>query len=836
MEYLSPGVYVEEVDTGPRPIEGVGTSTAGFVGLTRRGPEQPELVTSYPDFVRRYGGPLDSGLELSTPDGPAGRPGHLARAIQGFFENGGQRAFVQRVVATDADASWLDVGNGIVTRLKRKPAPGALEVHVESVLGVRPGTDIRFEVAGGAALTRTVARVDRSRNVIILAAGGPAIGGLQVATTAVVVQAPTATSFRVSARDRGAWGDDVEVFARTEYVLTTKLETSVRAELLSGTELAFEARLTNTSAHVLSTGRIHPRNGDRVEFDDGAGTVIAGTIASVTAPGGGAPPERRELTWAGDDLPAGFAGTVRIVTVARPGYDQIFVAPASVSQLSLGDELRLAGGGGPTRDIAIDAAAGAIHPSGQIRLSAALPAGSGYELGAVITLRTVAVRAGATSVRVAAATGFFPGAWIELSRSFSAGATEDERQQTEYREYRQVDEVDGNDLILSAPTDVVRGMFRRGDTVSLCMPRLLVRYSDAASGARQEEVFDRLSLSADSDRFVETILGQRSRMLAASNTAAATLGVNTADGLFEHLAHGDDGAAPPSEDAYIGTDLGPGRRTGIQALIDVDEVAICAVPGIWSPAVQGALINHCELMKDRFAVIDPPPALSVQEVQDHRNLFDTQYAAIYHPWVLVRSAGSNLAVPPSGHMLGIYANTDATRGVWKAPANVVVSGIVDVEQKLGKREQDILNPSPTNVNVIRDFRSNGRGIRVWGARCMTSDTPWNYVSVRRLFLFLEESIENGTQWAVFEPNDQRLWARLTQSVTSFLTTQWRAGALFGATREQAFFVKCDRSTMSQDDLDNGRLIMVVGVAPVRPAEFVIIRIGQWDGGSSVEEL
>jgi len=235
-------------------------------------------------------------------------------------------------------------------------------------------------------------------------------------------------------------------------------------------------------------------------------------------------------------------------------------------------------------------------------------------------------------------------------------------------------------------------------------------------------------------------------------------------------------------------------------------------------------------------VLDPPLGAGVLEVQDHRNLYDTQYAALYYPWVKVQARGGAVDCPPSGHIVGVYARTDVERGVWKAPANVVLRDIIGLEQLINKREQDILNPSPTNVNVIRDFRSRGRGIRVWGARCMTSDTPWNYVPVRRLFLFIEESIENGTQWAVFEPNDPRLWARLRQSVTAFLTTQWRAGALMGTTPEQAFFVACDRKTMTQDDIDNGRLIMLVGVAPVRPAEFVIIRIGQWDGGSSVEEF
>ncbi|MCZ7640225.1 MAG: phage tail sheath subtilisin-like domain-containing protein [Verrucomicrobia bacterium] len=202
-----------------------------------------------------------------------------------------------------------------------------------------------------------------------------------------------------------------------------------------------------------------------------------------------------------------------------------------------------------------------------------------------------------------------------------------------------------------------------------------------------------------------------------------------------------------------------------------------------------------------------------------------------------------LNVPPAGHILGIYARTDVERGVHKAPANEVIRGILGFERDssgferiVNKREQDILNPSPTNINVLRDFRADNRGLRVWGARCLTSDTPWKYVPVRRLFIFLEESIDEGTQWAVFEPNDEELWATLRQSVSDFLTRVWRDGALLGATPEEAFFVRCDRTTMTQDDLDNGRLILLIGVAAVKPAEFVIIRIGQKASGAEIEEL
>jgi hypothetical protein len=182
-------------------------------------------------------------------------------------------------------------------------------------------------------------------------------------------------------------------------------------------------------------------------------------------------------------------------------------------------------------------------------------------------------------------------------------------------------------------------------------------------------------------------------------------------------------------------------------------------------------------------------------------------------------------------MVGIYARSDQERGVHKAPANEVVRGAMELEFRITKGEQDILNPR--HINCIRFFP--GRGIRVWGARTTILDTLWKYINVRRLFIYIEESIEEGTQWVVFEPNDQKLWARVIQTITQFLTRVWRDGALMGTTPEEAFFVKCDRTTMTQDDIDNGRLICVIGIAPVKPAEFVIFRIAQWQGGSAVTE-
>ena len=297
---------------------------------------------------------------------------------------------------------------------------------------------------------------------------------------------------------------------------------------------------------------------------------------------------------------------------------------------------------------------------------------------------------------------------------------------------------------------------------------------------------------------------------------------------------------------------GAASRHGIQGLVIADDVTMLAVPdliniartadgvnlGLWKQ-VQTSMIAHCEAEGNRMAILDPPPDLSPQKVKEWRQDageegggYDSKFAVMYYPWIKVTNPlNGSIAVPPSGHMAGIWARNDETRGVWKAPANEVVTGALDVVNDITKGEQGTLNP--IGVNCIRPFGT--RGIRVWGARTLSSDPSWNYVNVRRLFNMIESSIMDGTQWVVFEPNDQALWQRVKRTISSFLIGLWRDGALFGATPEEAYYVKCDAETNPQDSIDLGRLIVEVGISPVKPAEFVIFRISQWAGGADSAE-
>lgn len=364
--------------------------------------------------------------------------------------------------------------------------------------------------------------------------------------------------------------------------------------------------------------------------------------------------------------------------------------------------------------------------------------------------------------------------------------------------------------------------------ITTCEINIEIKYDD------QVELYENLSFNVNEANYIEKKLAKSDLVFVSCKTEQESilspfeLIANDAEKSFVtiSLAGGSNGSIDAVDaSTFIGTDNGAGKRTGIQSFLDNDVVSIMAIPGITDPNVQLMLVAHCENLGSRFAVLDiGKDAKKIDEIIAHRDIFDSNYAALYHPWLEVFDPldKKNLAIPPSGSILGIYARSDNSRGVHKAPGNEVVRACVGLDVQFNKGEQDILNPK--GVNLIRAFP--GQGIRVWGARTATSNASWKYVNVRRLFIFIEESIKANTNWAVFEPNDEVLWTRVKRTIDVFLTGLWRNGSLAGSAPSEAFFVDIGRNTMSQDDIDNGRLVCVIGVAPVKPAEFVIFRISQ----------
>jgi uncharacterized protein len=429
---------------------------------------------------------------------------------------------------------------------------------------------------------------------------------------------------------------------------------------------------------------------------------------------------------------------------------------------------------------------------------------------------------------------------------------------------------DGTNLSVATTTDAIQKI-----TVDI-----EVRPNPDGSTGGRSELFQRLSAHPDSEDFIGQVLRHddrdgvqppadgSQRIYLARGAGAAPMpmphfpsGTDATDGVKAAFARdllealtlaattepteprppfllsgGSDGQA------VVGSDFegsGEGRdASGLKALAEIDDIAIVAAPGSAAlagsepQAVTNALISHCETLRYRFAILAGPRDANQAGIRAVRSQIDSKYAALYYPWLLlppVQRNGPPLPLSPEGATAGIYARSDIERGVHKAPANETVRGVLGFNRNVGKGEQDVLNPE--GINCLRFFE--GRGYRVWGARTISSDPEWTYVNVRRLFIFLEHSIDRSTQWAVFEPNNEELWLKIRLTIESFLYDVWRTGALLGSKPEDAYFVRCDRSTMSQGDLDNGRLICLIGVAPTKPAEFVIFRIGQWTADASI---
>ena len=742
-EYLSPGVYIEEVDSGPQPIEGVSTSTTGAVGVTVRGPTvgPPVLVTSFLEFARTFGDflPQPSPLEINTyasDPTEGGRWWTFPLAVKGFFDNGGQRLFVKRVVSKTAKASFGSFQQGLYARVVADKAPNATSASLEHVIHVDTATGLEFRRGdtGAPLFNANVTGYDPATGIVSWGAG--VTPGLVASRGDFAIIEPplvATDTLTFTAISPGEWGDDVAVL--------------VRPVIGASYGMLFDAAFGDPTATSQLT----------VAAAVGAGTLTIGVAAGFTAVGG------------------------RII-VNGDEYDYT----------------------------AYNAATGVITLVGTTTES--------YGTSAVVRLLRRAYDGAGLTVNIWGAQAIYPHAILE----FDNGAV---------KERAVVASVSGNVVTLSA---ALVQTYWEGETVRVIEAEVRTRY--APGGVVQAtETFTGLRLFDDgTPNHLITAVNARSQLVTVKREPGYS------DSLLERfpapkgvpwteLASGVDNNDTLTVDDFVGVDGGSGKRTGIQALEDIDEISIVMVPGMWSSTVQSGLIQQCELMKSRFAILDSPrldSPTSVTDVKAFRSALDTKYAALYYPWLDVRdpSVHATVLAPPSGHLAGIYARVDVERGVHKAPANEVIQGIVKIDQEVTKREQDLLNPFPVNINVLRGFPD--RGNRVWGARCVTSDPQWKYINVRRLFIFLEASLDIGTQWVVFEPNDEPLWARVRSSVTNFLTTVWRSGALQGASAGEAFFVKCDRTTMTQDDIDNGRLIVLVGVAPVKPAEFVIFRIQQ----------
>jgi uncharacterized protein len=703
-EYLSPGVYVEETSFRSKSIEGVSTSTAGFVGPARWGPisGEPELITSLADFERIYGGFDDLMF-----DGVA-TTNYLWHGVRAFFEEGGQRLYVSRV---------FDFGVGV------------FQANVDP--NTRIPTDTSFYAK---------AAFDQPDQGTYVARFPGSAGNMRVTLTARA-------------------GSNAFVSANVQDP-SSNVPKKIR-----------QVSLTQVQSYDL----VHistPRANDKTNWDPfslsgagASGVAASGSFSSASSMPIGVADGLFVAHWNTDD--------------PKDHYWELLDDSGGNIRL---DDARFKDG---TRIRPVTMLVEAEYPTTNAQ---GIPGfGTSMLLGEF---------------------GFNPRDAASLVNTFT-------RQPATRQE------------ALTTPFSIEL----LGDMGNLLHPPKDKKLTDN----EMEQQLNQLTIIMAREVLGSTAIDSLNHLRNAPGAASKPyVFVGGEDGSLPDAAHYQG-------DEFLFSDFVndpvQSPKNGLLAFESVEDISIVAAPGYSTNgnsdevfAIHRAVIDHCEKMRYRVAVLDTPPNNLVSGALNFRNLTSTKYGALYYPWVTILDPATDqrLNLPPSGFVAGIYARNDTEHAVFKAPANEVVHLAIDFEQRINKAQQDVLNPQ--GVNCFRYFP--GHGFLLWGARTISDDPEWKYISVRRYFAYLEHSIDRGTQWVVFENNGPQLWDNVRRTIEDFLLNEWKMGALLGDKPEQAYFVRCDRSTMTQNDLDNGRLICLIGVAVVKPAEFVIFRIGQWTASTN----
>jgi phage tail sheath protein FI len=799
--YTYPGVYIEEV-TGPGVIAGIGTGTAAFIGPAGAGPLlQPMRITSLDAYMSIFGSEHKGRLWPYLYAGST--PYYLGFAVEGFFRNGGTQAFVVRV------------GTGARSRLVFQNRAN------ENAFVVRA-------VAEGIAGAAVSAALELSAGLTV-ATGSQPITEIADRT----VQVHSAAPFRV--------GDEV----------TTDGANRARIEQIQGSTLTLHAALPNTvkPGDNLRVGDLLQNN--LAEFRlDSTWSLAKGAIVQMKV--GNANPTRE--TVGAVNVQTGFIGlesgpskkyltsgaaptvtAIRLLVIAATGISSgaVVANPQGnlVTRLSVDHPELFVPGDTVTADANVNAAVIDRIVGADLWLTT--------QFGGVVgnQVRLANVKAGTTTFRLDRTDGLAPGGALEI-KSAAGTSTVSIASVTPSGLVR---------LTSDSTISVTHPLSGGAGTEPVVTPqemRLVI--TPPASSAAEVTRFDGLSLNSQHPRYVLNRGVVTSELVTIESpdsppTTAALPGALAKAMLKAALSGGRD----DQPQALAAADY----QDALDVLRDIDDVNLVVVPDAARHAdrrmIQQAVIDHCLALEDRFAILDaapgsPPFGAGSAEEQRGEVTADRGFAAFYYPWILANDPTApgatprTMTLPPSGHLAGVYARTDTERGVHKAPANTDVRGALGVETPLSDRMQGPLNLK--GVNVLRVFPGNGQVI-VWGARTTVQPdvTDWLYVNVRRLLLFIEESIQEGIRWAIFEGNDLALWKKLTRTIRAFLTQVWRDGGLFGATPDEAFQIRIDEALNPPSEQSLGRLHIEIQVAPVRPAEFIAVRIGLWVGGGDITE-
>ena len=721
-EYLAPGVFVEEVSYRAKSIEGVGTSVAGLVGPTRTGPlrGKPELLTSFADFVRVYGDASDLDF------GGTKVLNHTAIAAKAFFDGGGTKLFVSRVVSGVNSTNNLGVGS-----------------------------------------TADFASTDTNEDVVFRSRFPGAKGNC----TLELLWRDSENLLKVETVTNPVDGDIL-------FLDATGLPIAVRSGDTAAVDVPDNSFPLNFRGLVRRQGNEYTIVDNICEIDPANGALEGGDFSAGDTEG--------VLMAAGLVNAPGVSVTFTKVSLRQP----------KVGNLDNGTSATL------TLSAAID-------------INAFM---AGNDDWGNLTILHGSIGGNGTQFTVTGDTDINDGVAAPITFYLSAlGAVPTAAQSVLIQRNFDLDVYSNGELIYSY------GNISTAPTGERSLPNVLA----ATPAKRSDALSSPISCTVTAASGEEVIAA----LYNLFDPAALDPDANPLTGTryLITLSGGDDGTAPAAID-YGGEIDEVNGNTGFSAFEDIEDIAIVMAPAAAADATNHQAIvvemqKHCRKMRYRVGIVDARDGMSLSEVRDFRSQFDDSRLALYYPWVVAADPSgqrNTITVPPAGFIAGVYANTDVQRGVHKAPANEPVIGALGFAQDINRFQQELLNPE--GINCLRSFP--GRGHRVWGGRTLSSDPEWKYVNVRRYFLYLERSIEKSTQWVVFEPNGERLWANVRTTVEDFLYSEWFNGRLLGPTPKVAYFVRCDRSTMTQNDLDNGRLVCEIGVAPLKPAEFVIFRIGQ----------
>ncbi|HEY2360458.1 MAG TPA: phage tail sheath subtilisin-like domain-containing protein [Candidatus Angelobacter sp.] len=857
-EYLHPGVFVEEKSSGVRPIEGVGTSTAAFIGVTAKGvPNKATFITSWAQFVRAFGDLIPSS--------------YLPYAVSQFFNNGGKRCYVVRALnVISSVAAGRDLNDQETTAPRptlRVTAKGAgawgtgLLVTVQNATN-NPTTEFKLVVAlddptnvvelfdslsmdpdsadyvetaindvsdyitvkdlGAAVAPNLAQKVSTNplADPVPFAGGGEAVtletpnGTINTVTfTGPVALATVVTQLNTA---WAALNVSVSLDSTNHLVVKSTSAGFDKYFILSGAATAAGRPLAGLAGFAAGTGAAIGailKSASQATFDTTGGNNIltinihGDALPNITLTANAAHTATTIASEINTALSTGPTNAHGLLVVRTEGNRVVI---SSVNRGSSDSHLVLSGTAAAQLQFqTMDRTAAAADGLGRNE-AAFVQSGVGPFAIANNSNFTITMNNGALAD---------PAANVVVTVPLNSGNIANLAQATAAEIVTAINTAAGATIAAVVANRVVITQPRKGNFYTL----------QVADGLNSPNI--RLKFDAS----------RRSGYAEGDEASPYLRPASNIDGLGViqpwQLLGGDDGP-PVSNTDLIGT---PDLKTGLHALDDVTDVNFVAIPGASDAGVISQAVGYCGIRRDCVMIADPPgkttkdaPITDPSHVADflsNKVTTKTSYGAFYYPWMLVDDpvgAGKNPTrfVPPSGFVAGMYARIDNTRGVWKAPAGTEanVIGPLDLEYSVTDSEQDILNP--IGVNCIRKFPASG--IIIWGARTMgtLSDPEWRYVPVRRYAIYLEQSIYRGTQWAVFEPNDQRLWAALKSNIEDFLMGEFRQGALAGTTPQQAFAVKCDADLNPDSEVNAGRVNMEVKFAPLKPAEFVIIRISQ----------